>query len=387
MKAFFNPVNRENLDFFFPKTENRIGNNIQIYEKDFPDVEGVKIAIIGVEEERNAADNLGCGQAPDAIRKQFYRLFAQNNMPAIADLGNIKIGKTANDTYFALSEVAAQLIERGIVIIILGGSQDLTYANYLAYQQLGRTINITGIDQKFDIGDEHADIKSDSYINKIILSNPNVLFNYSNVGYQSYLVDTEEIKLMEKLLFDAHRIGIVKRDLVECEPVIRGADLVSVDMNAVRFSYAPGCNNVGPNGFSGEEICTLANYAGANDRLSSFGIYEYNPQLDIMNQSAMLISQMLWYFIQGVSLRNNDLPDIAKGNFYKYFVSILDTYQIVFYQSKTSHLWWMEIPINENNKEKISRNYIIPCSEKDYLTACNEEIPERWMQTYKKLIP
>ena len=131
----------------------------------------------------------------------------------------------------------------------------------------------------------------------------------------------------------------------------------------------------------------MANYAGANDRLSSFGIYEYNPQLDIMNQSAMLISQMLWYFIQGVSLRNNDLPDIAKGNFYKYFVSILDTYQIVFYQSKTSHLWWMEIPINENNKEKISRNYIIPCSEKDYLTACNEEIPERWMQTYKKLIP
>ena len=50
MKAFFNPVNRENLDFFFPKTENRIGNNIQIYEKDFPDLEGVKIAIIGVED-------------------------------------------------------------------------------------------------------------------------------------------------------------------------------------------------------------------------------------------------------------------------------------------------------------------------------------------------
>ena len=386
-QLYFNPIDKESLCFFYPENENRIGNKIAVHTQDaFPDLENVKIALIGIKEDRNAFNNSGCAQAPDAIRKQFYRLFYSEQMPAIADLGNIKTGHSVNDTYIVASEIIASLIESEILVIILGGSQDITFANYLAYQNLNQVINITSIDPRFDIGNENTPIKSDAYVNKIILSQPNCLFNYSNLGYQSYLVDNKEVELMDNLLFDMHRLGLAQQDMIDSEPIIRNADMVSIDMSAVRFSDAPGNKNVGPNGFSGVEICTLCHYAGANDKLSSFGIYEYNPQEDIKEQTAMLIAQMLWYFIQGYMQRSNDLPDIAKSNFYKYYVSLFDdAYQIIFYQSKTSHLWWMEIPMEEGNNVKYNRNYIIPCSMKDYQTACNNEVPERWLLTYKKL--
>ena len=307
-------------------------------------------------------------------------------MPKTADLGNIKIGNAVNDTYTVLSEILAALIQDSIIPIILGGSQDLTYANYLAYEQLNRVINITAIDPLFNLGEEPQPLKSDTYLHKIILRQPNHLFNFSNIGYQSFFVDAEETDLMEKLLFDTHRLGLARADLTECEPIIRNADMLSLDISAIRFSDSPGCNLVTPNGFSGEEICKLAQFAGASDKLSSFGIYEYNPLCDIANQSAMLIAEMLWYFIDGVSLRTNDLPDVAIHNFFKYSVSLHENaYTIIFYKSMTSNLWWMEIPLQEGDNSKYKRHYIVPCSHKDYLTARTNEVPERWLQTYKKI--
>jgi len=384
--SMFSPVLWEKVGLQQSES-NQIGNKISIHtEGNFPDLENVRIAVIGVEEERGACDNSGCATAPDAIRSEFYRLFASKNMPSIADLGNLKIGNAVNDTYIALSEALAALIEDNIIPIVLGGSQDLTYANYLAYEQLNRVVNIAAIDPLFNLGEEPQALKSNTYLHKIILRQPNHLFNFSNVGYQTYFVDTEELELMEKLLFDTHRLGLAKADLVECEPIIRNADIVSLDISAIRFSDSPGCNKVTPNGFSGEEICKLAQFAGASDKLSSFGIYEYNPLCDIANQSAMLIAQTLWYFIDGVSLRTNDMPDVVKNNFYKYFVSLHENaYEIIFYKSMTSGLWWMEIPLQNSQQSKYSRHYIVPCSHKDYLTACNNEIPERWLQTYKKI--
>ncbi|HOF15713.1 MAG TPA: formimidoylglutamase [Bacteroidales bacterium] len=388
LQDYFHPLCIEELDFFsLEQTSHLMGDNIYIHteENPFPTISNFKIVLLGVPEEKNAYNNIGCSEGPDEIRKQLYQLYCHNNMPPITDLGNLKVGKTANDTYIALTDVLNEIISDGAIPIILGGSQDLTYANYCTYEQLNQVINIVSIDAKFDIGNEDKKFKSNSYFHKIILKQPNYLFNYSNIGYQSYMVDKDEVVLMDKLYFDAYRLGIVQEDPIDFEPVIRNADILSLDMNAIRFSDSPGCKHTGPNGFTGKEICQLVRYAGGSHKLSSFGIYEYNPSYDIMSQSAKLIAQIIWYFIDGYIMRQNDAPDIIKKNYYKYFVSLhADAYEIVFYKSKISNLWWMEIPAEAKNPQ-YSRHYLIPCSLKDYEKACNDEIPERWLQTYKKI--
>ena len=366
-----------------------IGDKVRAYTKpgNFPDLDDMDMAIIGVMEERNTVTNKGCQHGPDQIRREFYQLFPGNYDLRLADLGNIQQGHTINDTYFALASVMAELISNDVVPVILGGSQDLTYAAYKAYEKIGRIINIVAVDPSFDIGHTDDEMNSRSYLSKIILSQPNYLFNYTNIGYQTYYVDKDAITLMSNLFFDTYRLGIVQGDIEEVEPMVRNADLMSIDITSVRMSDAPGNNNSIPNGFYGEELCRITRYAGLSDKLSSIGFFEYNPKHDVRNQTAMLISQMMWYFIDGYYHRNEDQPRDADQDYIRFTVTTDDFKdEILFYKSKKSERWWMKVPVRLRDKTRYERHHMVPCSVADYQSACENNIPDRWWQTYQKLM-
>jgi arginase family enzyme len=362
-----------------------IGQCIDIYTTlgEFPDLEGKKIAIIGVEEDRGAIDNYGTGNNLDTVRKEFYSLYPGNWPINLVDLGNIKKGNSIEDTYFALKSILSSLIKNKIIPIILGGGQDLTYPNYRAYDVLEQTVNLACVDNKFDLGSIEADLNSQTFLSKIVMNQPCNLFNYSNIGYQTYFNSQNEIDLLESLFFESHRLGEVSNSLQIVEPVLRDADIVSIDLSAVKNSEAPANNNATPNGFTGAEICAISRYAGISDKVSSFGIYEYNSKYDNKNQTAQLISQMIWYFIEGVNYRANDYPFGLKDNYQKFIVPI-ENEVLNFFKSNKSGRWWMEISLNENNKYK--RHALIPCTYQDYISATDQEIPDRWLNTLKKLI-
>ena len=362
-----------------------LGRNIVIHstQNGFPELENVQIAIFGVLEDRNAEDNLGCGENLQAIRKHLYQLFPGNWHTNIADLGNIIKGNTVEDTYFAVTTLTTYLLKNNIIPIIIGGSQDITYANYRAYDVLEQTVNLVAVDSKFDIGSTEDKLNSRSYLSKIVMNEPNNLFNFSNIGYQTYYNSQEELDLLNSLFFDAYRLGEVK-DLTKVEPIMRDADVVSIDIGAIRQSEAPANNNCSPNGFYGEEVCAISRYAGISDKVTSFGIYEYNPRFDNNNQTAHLISQMIWYFIEGVNYRAKDYPYSTKESYQKFIVLVENDDPINFYKSDKSGRWWMEINIITNNKYK--RHALIPCTYQDYLEAIDQKIPERWYKALRKLM-
>lgn len=347
--------------------------------------ENIQIAIVGVEEDRSAVNNKGSALAANEVRKHLYLLNKGVAFPNIADLGNIKQGHTVNDTYVALSLVVSELVKLKIVPIIIGGSQDLTYAQYLGYELLKQTVDLIIVDSRFDILESTNEINSNTYLHKIILHQPSFLFNVSVIGYQTYFVDDDAINTFEKLYFDMHRLGKLRANIEETEPLIRNADLVSFDISAIRQQDAPGNNILSPNGLYADEACQIARYAGMSDKLTSIGFYEFNPPLDNRNQTAMLLAQMIWCFAEGFANRKNDMPLYDKSNFIKYTASLKNNqYQLVYYKSKKSDKWWMEVKLN-GEKSKYSRHHLIPCSYEDYQSACKDEMPERWWQAYQKL--
>lgn len=388
MQEYFRPLDLSQFNGLNQYTASSYGKIINAYTSatNFPNLEKVHLAIIGVEEDRKALNNEGCGLAADYVRKNLYKLFQGNYVAKIADLGNIKKGNTIEDSYFALTDVLSQLLKRNIVPIVIGGSQDLTYCNYLAYQKMEQTINIVAVDSSFDIGEGESELNSQSYLSKIILHKPNILFNFSNIGFQTYFVEQSSIELMEKLYFDAHRLGQVRKIIEDVEPIVRNADILSFDISAIRQSDAPGNGNASPNGFYGEEACQITRYAGMSDKLTSFGIYEINPAFDTNKQTAHLAAQMIWYFIDGFYNRKQDYPIVDKSEYTKYRVSITNhEHEIVFYKSNKSDRWWMDVPYPINHQIKFERHHMVPCSYTDYQTACSDEMPDRWWQTYQKL--
>ncbi len=384
ISIFFEPANLNEIAF----QANTIGEKIVRYSEkgNFPELENTDIVIIGVNDDRKAVHNKGCSEAPDFVRKKLYHLYRGDHPFKVTDLGNIQKGNTIEDTYFALSSVIGFLAKKKIVTIIIGGSQDLTYANYCAYRDMEQMVNIVSVDCAFDMGEMDSPVDSRTYLSKIILHQPNYLFNFSNIGYQTYFVEQKGIALMEKMFFDSYRLGDVKNDIEEVEPIVRNADILSFDISSIRHSDAPGNKNASPNGFFGDEACRIARYAGLSDKLTSFGLYEINPSVDINGQTSFLAAEMIWYFINGYYSRKKDYPVGDKSSYTKYRVNIKEgKYELVFYKSDRSGRWWMEVPYPASKKSKYERHSMVPCSYNDYKIACNEEMPDRWWQAFQKL--
>ncbi len=380
---YLTPVDKKLVNDCGQLNKSAFGKKITIHTEGVSilNLNNFKIAIIGIPEDRNSL-NKGCYLAPDTIRKYLYELDHFGN-ETIVDLGNIKSGNTPGDTYFAVRDVLVELFERSIIPILIGGSQDLTYAAYLAYEKLSQTINIAAIDSRFDLGDINDPICATNYFGKIITQKNNCLFNYSNIGYQSYYVPVEETDTMKNILFDFSRLGFSQSNLKETEPIFRDASLVSFDISAIRQSDAPGHYYPSPNGFYGEEACQMARYAGLSDKVSCLGLFEVNPKFDNNGQTSHLAAEIIWHFIESFFLRNKDYPYKNVSEYQKHIVKAVDSIdEFIFYNNPMTDRWWIEVPYQKANYAK---SIIISCSLKDYETACNQGIPDRWWRTFQKI--
>ena len=362
-----------------------LGNRIKIHseENGIPDLDSVKIALLGIPEERNSVDYLGDELNLNEIRKSFYNLYPGNWSSGISDLGNLILGDNSEETYGRLISLLTILFKKDIIPILIGGSQDLLYSVYRSYDSIQNTVNIVNVDSNFDLGDSSKPINNLSYLGKIILEEPHNLFNYSNIGYQTYHNSQEEIDLMDNLYFEAYRLGEVCSKIRLVEPVMRDADIVSIDMKSIRASELSSRQKFSPNGFDGKEICAISRYAGISNKVSSFGIYEYKSSNED-EVTEMLISQIIWYFIEGVNYRVVD-AEFNNEDQYNKFNVIVDKYELIFYKNKTTSRWWIEI-FGEGSNTKLKQTTLLPCTIEDYETAKKGNIPERWFKAIKKNI-
>ncbi|MEO6456514.1 MAG: formimidoylglutamase [Ginsengibacter sp.] len=349
----------------------QFANHILAYENELPDLTDIDIVILGVNDQRGEGIYAPAA-ASAAIRKQLYQLNYWHTDTKIADLGDIKTGAGIADTYAAVKIVLAELLSLNKIIILLGGSHDITLAQYSAYKGLNQIIEASVIDAAIDLKGDRF-LKSENFLMEMLTSEPNHVQHYNHIGFQSYLVHPRMLETMDKLRFDCYRVGIAKENMEEMEPVIRNTNMLSFDISAIKNSDAP-AGNCSPNGFTGEEACMLSRYAGMSAVLSTFGIYGYNPVNDIKELTAKQIAQMIWYFIDGKSKSRQETKFEDKHTFNEYNTAFAEV-QTVFLQSKKTGRWWMQLP---NQK-------MIACSYKDYLNASNNQVPERWLRAQERI--
>lgn len=389
ISRYLSPINPDDWGYYPSEMSVKLGSVIDAYlpESSLPEIPAGGLVLVGVEEDRGAECNAGCAQAPNEIRRYLYQLAMPVSDMQIVDLGNVIIGQTTEDTHYAVSEIVSEVVGNGSTLILLGGSQDLTFAAYKGYELLNRILNITAIDAKFDLEQDDDEVTSRSWLRRIIMQSPNFLFFHSNVGYQTYFVGPKYVKLMDELKFDAYRLGDIQQDMSRAESLLRNADLVTVDLGAVRQSDAPANGSPSPHGFYGEEFCRMMRYAGMSDKVNCLGIFELNPMFDNHGQTAHMVAQALWYFIEGYYARKHDNPTIYPENCKHFIVSLPDEeFELHFYKSKLSDRWWMNVPCDDEEKQMIyGTSLMVPCTYSDYQLAGQGEIPPLWWRYFKQL--
>ena len=342
-------------------------------QKDF-DWEDADIVLVGCGEMRGTGAGTKYSNSPNAVRKCLYAMYYWHNAIKVADAGNIRQGATIDDTRAALLAVLQEIHHSGKIAVIIGGSHDLTLQQYDVYKKAEKMAVASVADMLIDL-DETEAVTEHSFLMDMLTGTPNFMSHYNHIAFQSYYAHPRMLETLDKLRFDFFRLGKVREHIEDMEPTLRTSNLFSFDMCAVRYSDSPANINGSPNGLSGEEACQLTRYAGMSEPLTSLGIYGYKHEDDVHHMSAKLISQMIWYFVDGYLVRKSEAKLTERDEFNVFNVAFTDN-DTVFLKSKRTNRWWMKLPDQS----------FVPCSYNDYLVASNDEIPERWLREQERLM-
>lgn len=367
LQHWLRPVNTKDFISLDTLSDFQWGKKMVLFDNEFPDLSKIKIALIGTEE-----------ATLNEIRPHLYHMSSHVEHLPVADLGTIQ--KVHPEVMIPL---LSELIAGGIIPILIGKHHAYTYTQFMAYQKLEKLVNAVIIDERIPYTfDTNKTTKDYYYLNQILGEKDHSLFNLSMLGYQSHFTDKKVLDFFEEKGYELSRLGAIKSNLNEIEPNLRDADMISFDLSSIRYSDAPGTHFPSPSGIFAEEASQLCHFAGLSDKLTSIGIYGYLPKFDNRGQTAQLIAQMIWYFVDGYCKRKNDLP-IESSRFTKYQVHVKSSsYDIIFWKSKQTDRWWLQIPVEvPENKQ---RYRIVPCSAHDYQLACKDEIPDRFINAFKR---
>ena len=382
LKDFFIPLSEDYCQDHNSWQTTQLGFQIKSNNLNaFPEYKFCELAIFNVRE-FNGSENLTT-EKECKVRHALYSLHFEN-APRICDLGYLNLLNNRKDSFKRIEEVCVELLQNGIIPIIIGGGHDISYALYKAYSAIDRSITLTTVDKRFDLGLKDEKLSNSTFFSKILEAKPNNLFHFSNIGYQTFFVSPLAINMLNDLNFDTMRLGNVKSKIKNVEPILRNTDFLSFDLSAIKDSDVSANKYSSPNGLTGVEACKIMRYAGLSDKLTSLAICEYNQLLDLNGLSSQLISQMIWYFLEGVKSRKNELNPNIK-NCIKYTVSFDDgKNEIIFYKSNLSLRWWMGVPYKNLDNSNLDY-YFIACSYEDYEQANRGEIPNKWIKTFNKL--
>ncbi len=372
LQDFLIPVEISSLNDDNPYNDGQLGSHVLSYQQGSGDISQADIIILGLNETRGSGIPGANSQSADAIRKQLYQLNYWHTDVNIFDLGNVSTGSSLNDSYAAVKTVLSEILQKNKRVLLIGGSHDNTLGQYYAYKDLQNIIEATCIDATIDLSNE-SQVRSENFLSEMLTSEPNYIRHYNHIGFQSYLVNPKMLETMDKLRFDCYRVGRCKERIDEMEPVLRNTQMLSFDISAIKNSDAP-ANRISPNGFTGEEACMLTRYAGMSGHLSSMGIYGYRPEDDLHQLTAKQIAQMIWYFIDGVNRGKKEAALDSLSDFNE-FHCVFAEINTLFLQSRKTQRWWMQLPDQQ----------MIACSHEDYLKACRNEIPERWLRAQERI--
>lgn len=326
----------------------------------------VKLAILTVGEDADSYND---------FRNALYGLSANFKPHELIDLGGIK-GDSVGVT-----EVVDLLQQRGILSIVIGKDGLLPYALLRSFSNRQSPIHLSVFDSRLDYSWNTAQAYLADYLLPLY---PEQLSHLYWLGYQSYFVDSTVLRLMKDKHFETARVGAIRSNMEETEPITRDCDIIAFNLSAIGCTDAPGTIMPNPNGFTANEVCQVMRYAGVSDRPSVIGLYGYTPEDDYKSITALLLAQMVWYAVEGFYQRKGEFPP-QMTQLVRYEVQLpVGNLPVAFFKSNRSERWWFYIGNMNLNSSDLDPERLLSCSYDDYLKTCEGDVPDRLLNALQR---
>ena len=276
-----------------------------------------RCAIIGFPTDEGVRRNRGrpgAAAAPFEIRSHLYKLtppaeqFTDFNrlIGKTRDLGNVPVTVNLEAGQDDLGDVVAELLEEGILPIILGGGHETAYGHFLGYAKNESKVSVLNLDAHPDVrplndGEAH----SGSPFRQALMHKSLCCEKYMVAGLQQHSVAGEHLDFIDK--YEGRYLFREETDADAVSEMLDGHGsiqlMVTFDMDAVDQAYAPGVSAPNANGLHPNLWLKAAYLAGRHETVTSFDLSEMNPEFDRDGQTARLAALTVWNFLLGFSQR------------------------------------------------------------------------------------
>ena len=357
----------EGVEFVNELNNNSLGRNIIVNGIDDFDLDqSFDLAIFSINDLQIDQENLS--DYTKKIRKKIYSLSNGGWNLKILDLGIFNKGNQHSDSQFAINEILNQLSILKVKALVLNLGNNLLFDFYHASKQNNNLVNIVSVDNK---------VPDNSLIRKILDDDNCKLGEFSCVAYQKHINNVDEIDLFKNMLFETYSLGKIKNKLANTEPIFRNSNLMDINIRAVKSGDINNSHEF-TNGLSSYEFCTLSRFAGLSSNLDLISFSSSYQSSAISS----LISEGIWYAIDGMNNVIDENIDLNSENFVIYNVTV-NNHDLKFVKSSITNRWWVSI---ENiNLVQMEKSYI-PCVEDDYLLSKNSILSDRILLRIKNKI-
>jgi hypothetical protein len=311
----------------------------------------------------------------EKCREEIYTLYQGSAWDKpIYDLGNLKSGNTLSDSLVLLEEVIEILyVEHGVLPLVIGGGDQAAMVMYRVLSRHNKALTVIDCSSKLPdfFGGVH-------FLSQILHAQNNALYHYIQLGYQQYLNSPDEIKRMNELLFESIRLGEVQGSLLNMEPKFRNAHYASISLDVMRSSEMVPSKAIRPNGMFSFELCQLLWFCAFSDSLKVGHIRALSYEEMAIGGLANL-AQLIWHFFDGYQAAVKE--NFSQSEYFLKYTVLKENYEWVFYKSKRTERWWVEVSKNNTNGVKT----LIPCTLDDYDSAMSGEVPESWFKYLSKI--
>ena len=317
MSRIFELTARPDPELFFGKGDKNDPRLGEIIPTDEGHYAASDIVILGCPQDEGVRRNggrEGAALAPDAIRRQFYKLTPFNIRKRVFDLGNVKIGAGLEETHDTHTAIVQQVLADGKRLIVLGGGNDVSYPDGCAMAE------VFGADRWIGVNvDSHLDVRADHPRNsgtpyRQLLEEKRLMpQQFFEIGFQthfcspiyySYIRDLGVHRISLELLRSRDEADIELREQIRSEFIKHRGSMntfFGFDMDVVRSADAPGTSAPSPLGLRAGEFITLVKYAAGLSNVKMIEFSEVNPNFDQDNRTTKLVAIAMHRFCSGVS--------------------------------------------------------------------------------------
>lgn len=286
----------------------------------------------------------------------------------LIDLGHLRRDLAKEESIQFLESIAGLIKEKDATAMLLCNEESFALPWFMALKRFRRQAELSVLSSYCSLMPVYGQLLDEPFLHRIHF-----------LGVQHALCEPSLRNPDHYPRLHQIRLGMLRKELLNAEPVLRNSDMAVLGTHSVRFSDYQAAGHAQPNGFFAEEMCAIARYAGFSDRLSLCICGPYFNHSDPQSNNAALIAQIIWHFMEGWAARCADHPDLH-DDFISYRCELThERLSLLFFKSRITERWWMEIP--DLDSERI----LVPCNYSDYSTAASGETPELFFRTIRNL--